>query len=313
MKAVQISNYGSPETLKITNDAPKPTVTPGQLLIEVHSAGVNPVDVKICEGRLQQAVPLRFPATIGLDFSGVVDTVGNNVTGFEAGDEVFGEASLLKGGSGSFAEYVVVDAKNVAHKPTSINATSAAALPLAGISAWQALVDHIGISKGKKILIHGGAGGIGIFAILLAKHLGAYVAATVSTEDAQFVKELGVDEIIDYKKQAFEKLLSNYDAVYDVVGGDTYTKSFKVLKKGGIIVSSIEQPRIELEQQFGVNSVIQTTKVNKEDLSKLAGLVDKGIIKVVIDKTFPLEQTAAALTHLKNNHSRGKVVVQVKR
>ncbi len=313
MKAVQINTYGSPEAIKFSNDVPKPTVAPGQLLIEVHSAGVNPVDLKICEGKLKQAVPLKFPATIGLDFSGVVVTVGDNVTGFETGDEVFGQASLLRGGSGSFAEYVVVDAKSVAHKPTSINATSAAALPLAGISALQALVDHIGISKGKKILIHGGAGGIGVFAILLAKHLGAYVATTTSSDNAQFVKDLGADEIIDYNTQAFEKLLSNYDAVYDTIGGDTYTKSFKVLKKGGIIVSSLEQPRAELEQQYGVNSVIQATKVNKEDLSKLAGLVDKGIIKVVIDKTFPLEQTAAALTHLKNTHSRGKVVVQVKR
>ena len=313
MKAIQISNYGSPELLKINNDCPNPPLAPGQLLIEVHSAGVNPVDVKICEGRLQQAVPLKFPATIGLDFSGVIVTVGDNVTGFETGDEVYGQASLLKGGSGSFAEYVVVDAKSIAHKPASINYTAAAALPLAGISAWQALVDHIGISKGKKILIHGGAGGIGIFAILLSKHLGAYVATTASAENAQFVKELGADEIIDYNQQAFEKMLSNYDAVYDVIGGDTYTKSFKVLKKGGIIVSSIEQPRAELELQFGVNSVMQTTKVNKTDLGKLAALVDKGIIKVVIDKTFPLEQTPAALTHMKNTHSKGKVVVQVRK
>ncbi|MCL5772761.1 MAG: NADP-dependent oxidoreductase [Firmicutes bacterium] len=312
MKAAQINKYGGSEVVEINGNAPKPAVSSGQLLIEVHAAGVNPVDWKIREGYMQQMMLLKFPATLGGDFSGVITEVGAGVPGFKKGDEIYGFASSLRGGSGAFAEFVLAGAEFIAHKPGKISHVEAAALPLAGVSAWQALVDHIALSSGKKILIHGGAGGIGTMAIQIARHLAAYVAATAGAEDRQYVKELGADEVIDYKKEPFEDLLRDYDAVFDTVGGETYIKSFKVLKKGGIIVSMLEQPRPELMKQYGVNAIGQFTQVTGERLSKLAELIDKRVIKVHVDKTFPLEHAGEALTYLQKGHPRGKVVLKIK-
>jgi len=308
MKAAQINKYGGSEVVEINTNAPKPAVSRGQLLVEVYAAGVNPIDWKIREGY----IPLKFPATLGGDFSGVVADIGEGVSGFKKGFEVYGYASVLGGGSGSFAEFVLADAKVMALKPKNNTHLESGALPLTGVSAWQALVDHMGLSRGKKILIHGGAGGIGSMAIQLAKHLGAYVVATVNEKDLQYVKELGADEAIDYKNQTFEGMLHDYDAVYDTVGGETYVRSFKVLRKGGIIVSMLEQPRPELMEQYGVNAIGQMTQVNTERLSKLAELVSKRVIKVHVDKTFPLEQAGEALAFLQNGHPRGKVVLKMK-
>ncbi len=313
MKAAQIKKYGGSEVVEINKNAPKPAVSPGCLLVEVHAAGVNPVDWKIREGYMQQMVPLQFPATLGGDFSGVVAEVGEGVSVFKKGDEVYGYASVLSGGSGSFAEFALADAKATARKPKNINHVEAGALPLTGASACQALVDHIGISRSKKILIHGGAGGIGTIAIQLAKHLGAYAATTASAKDLQHVKELGADEAIDYKNQSFEDMLHNYDAVYDTVGGETYVRSFKVLKKDGIIVSMLEQPNSELMKQYGVDAIGQFTQVNSERLSKLAELVDKRVIKVHVYKTFPLERAGEALEYLQKGHPSGKVVLKMKK
>jgi NADPH:quinone reductase-like Zn-dependent oxidoreductase len=309
MKAVQINKYGGSEVVEINKNAPKPALSRGQLLVEVYAAGVNPIDWKIREGY----IPLKFPATLGGDFSGVVEDVGEGVSGFKKGLEVYGYASLLGGGSGSFAEFVSADAKVMALKPNNISYIEAGALPLTGVSAWQVLVEHIGLSRGKKILIHGGSGGIGSIAIQLARHLGAYVATTVSAKDMQYVKELGADEAIDYKNQSFEDLLHDYDAVFDTVGGETYVRSFNVLRKGGIIVSMLEKPRPELMERYGVNAIAQMTQVNSERLSKLAELVEKGVIKEHVDKTFPLEQAGEALTYLQSGHPRGKVVLKMKK
>lgn len=309
MKAAQINKYGGSEVVEINNNAPKPAVLPGQLLVEVYAAGVNPIDWKIREGY----IPLKFPATLGGDFSGVVADVGEDVLGFKKGLEVYGYASILGGGSGSFAEFVSVDAKAMALKPKNITHVEAGALPLTGVSAWQSLVDHIGISRGEKILIHGGAGGIGSIAIQLSRHLGVYVATTVSAKDMQYVKELGADEAIDYKNQKFEDMLHNYDAVFDTVGSETYIRSFKVLRKGGIIVSMLEQPRPELMEQYGVKAIGQLTQVNSERLSKLAELVDQRVIKVNVGKTFPLEQAGEALVYLQSGHPQGKVVLKMKK
>jgi len=309
MKAAQINKYGGSEVVEINKNAPKPAVLPGQLLVEVYAAGVNPIDWKIREGY----IPLKFPATLGGDFSGVIAEVGEGVSGFKKGLEVYGYASVLGGGSGSFAEFVLADAKVIAVKPKNITHIEAGALPLTGVSAWQALVDHIGISRGEKILIHGGAGGIGSIAIQLARHLGVYVATTVSAKDMQYVKELGADEAIDYKNQKFEDMLHNYDAVFDTVGSETYIRSFKVLRKGGIIVSMLEQPRPELMEQYGVKAIGQLTQVNSERLSKLAELVDQRVIKVNVGKTFPLEQAGEALVYLQSGHPQGKVVLKMKK
>jgi alcohol dehydrogenase len=312
MKAVQINKYGGSEVVEINENVLKPTASQGHLLIEVYAAGVNPVDWKIREGHMSQMVPLKFPATLGGDFSGIVAEVGEGVSGFKKGDEIYGQASTIRDGSGSFAEFALADANTTAHKPENMSHVEAAALPLTGVSAWQALVDHIGLSRGKKILIHGGGGGIGSIAIQIARHLGAYVAVTVSPKDMQYVKEIGADKVIDYKNQSFEDMLHNYDAVFDTVGGETYVRSFRVLKKGGIIVSMLEQPDPDLIEKYGVKAIGQFTQVNSERLSRLAELVDKSVIKVHVEKTYPLEQVGEALEYQKGGHPRGKVVLKIK-
>ena len=256
---------------------------------------------------------MQFPATLGGDFSGVIVEVGEGISRYKKGDEVYGYASILGGGSGSFAEFVSADAKAIAHKPKTTNHVEAGALPLTGASAWQALVDHMALSGGEKILIHGGAGGIGSIAIQLASHMGAYVATTVSARDIQYARELGADEAIDYRNQSFEDLLHNYDAVFDTAGGETYNKSFKVLRKGGIIVSMLEQPRPELMERYGVNAIAQFTQVTSERLSRLAELADKRVVKVHIDETFSLEQAREALAYQQSGHPKGKVVLKIKK
>jgi NADPH:quinone reductase-like Zn-dependent oxidoreductase len=219
----------------------------------------------------------------------------------------------MRGDSGAFSEMALATADSITHKPKTLSHQEAAGLPLVGVSAWRALVENMGLSKGQKILIHGGAGGIGSIAIPLAKHLGAYTATTVSANDKQFVKEeIGADEVIDYKTQKFEDALSHdYDAVFDTIGGETYTRSFKVLKRGGIIVSMLEQPNQELMDQFGVKAIFQFTEVNRERLTKLAQWVDENKIRVNVDKTFSLDDTAKALDYQRDVHPRGKVILQV--
>jgi alcohol dehydrogenase len=314
MKSAQIKRYGGSEVVEINQSTPAPNdPSAGKVLVRIKAAGVNPADWKVREGYFQQMMPLQFPSTLGMDFSGIVEKVGEGVSDFKYNDEVYGQASLIRGGSGAFAEMALANADTIAHKPKTLSHEEAAGLPLAGVSAWQALVETIGLSKDQKILIHGGAGGIGSIAIQFAKHLGAYVATTVSTNDKEFVKEeLGADEVIDYKTQNFEDALSHdYDAVFDTVGGETYTRSFKVLKRGSIIVSMLEQPNQELMDRFEVKAISQFTQVNRERLTKLAQWVEQNNIRVNVDKTFPLDEAAKALDYQRDVHPRGKVVLQV--
>ena len=312
MKSIQISKYGGSDVVDINNDAPIPRVSTDKVLVEVKASGVNPVDWKIREGYFQQMVPLQFPATLGTDFSGVIKELGQNVsTNFNIGDEVYGQASLLSGGSGSFAELALTNIKSIAVKPKTLNHIEASSLPLVGASTWQGLVDNIGLSKNQKILIHGGAGGIGTIAIQLAKHLGAYVGTTVKSEDKEFVQQLGADEIVDYTTQNFDDILHDYDAAFDTVGGETYKKSFKVLKNNGTIVSMLEQPDSNLMNQYGVKAIFQFTETTSERLTKLAQWIDQNNIKVNVEKTFPLAETAKALDYQKDNHPRGKVVITI--
>lgn len=315
MMSVQINRYGGSEAVEINKDIPEPTVSTGKVLVNVKAAGVNPADWKIREGYFQQMIPLQFPSTMGTDFSGIINELGEGVSnsGLKRGDEVYGAASaVFSGGSGAFAELTLANEDSIAHKPRTLNHIEAASLTTVGVSAWQALVENIGLSKDKKILIHGGAGGIGAIAIQLAKHLGAYVATTVSTSDKQFVQELGANLVIDYKTENFEDMIHDYDAVFDTVAGDTYKRSFKVLKKGsGIIVSMLEQPNSELMNQYGVKALSQFTQATRERLTKLAEWVDQNNIKVNIDKTFSLDEAAKALDYQKDAHPRGKVVLTV--
>jgi NADPH:quinone reductase-like Zn-dependent oxidoreductase len=313
MKAAQIRSYGGPEVVEINHDAPAPVLVAGKVLIQIHAAGVNPVDWKIRQGFFQNMIPLTFPAILGGDFSGIVLEVGDGVTSVKKGDEVYGQASVLAGGSGSFAEIAIGEAGMLAPKPSPLTSVEAAALPLAGVSAWQALMEHMHLSTGQKILIHGGAGGIGSIAIQIAKHVGATVATTVSADDVAFVKTLGADRIIDYKTERFEELAGDYDAVFDLVGGETLTRSFPVLKKGGIIVSMLDQPDPKLVERYDIRAVRQGSRVTTERLQGLTKLVEQGAVTIKVDRVFPLEEAAKALAYLEQGHPRGKVVVEVKK
>lgn len=274
------------------------------MLVQVRYAAVNPFDLTVREGRARQMAELGFPATIGGDFAGIVA---------ETGEEVYGQANAL-GGQGSYAEYTPVKASQLAPKPKSIGFEQAAALPLVSSSAYQALVDHMNLQKGQKILIHGGAGGIGSVAIQIAKHLGAYVATTATAEDADFVKSLGADEVIDYKNQDFSTIIKDYDAVYDTVGGETKKKSYGVLKPGGALVSMIGPPEPddeELVKERRIKYTAQFTHVTTEHLNAITKLVDDGVLKPVIDKTFTLDEAAEALEYQKTAAPKGKVVIKV--
>ena len=302
------------EIIKVNQSSSEPTVSTGKVLVTIKASGVNPADWKIREGYFQQMAPLQFPSTLGMDFSGVIKQVGVGVSSsdFKQGDEVYGQAGVINGGSGAFAEMALAKIENIAHKPKRISHNEAAALPLVGVAAWWALKDDIGLSEGQKILIHGGAGGIGSIAIQIAKNLGAYVATTVSTNDKQFVQDLGADIVIDYMNQTFEDLLHDYDAVFDTVGGDTYRRSFKVPRKGGIIVSMLEQPDSELMNQYGIRAVFRFAQANRERLTRLAQWIDENNnIRINVERTFSLEQAGDALDYQKDVHPRGKVVLVI--
>src|SRR3989344_2902730 len=278
MKATQYNKYGGPEVLEINKNAPSPTVESGKILVEIHAASLNPFDVTLRSGRLKEMMPLQFPVTIGGDFSGVVFQLGKGILDFKIGDEVYGQSLIVNGGA----------------------------------SAIQVLVEHIKLKKDQKILIHGGSGGIGSIAIQLAKYLGAYIVTTVSAENGEFAKGLGADEVIDYKTQKFEDLLKDFDAVFDTVGGDTMGRSFKVLKKGGVIVSMLGVPNPELAKEHGVTSIGQVTRINNKTLARLTELVEKGAINPQIDKVFPLDEAREAFEYFESAHPRGKVVIKIK-
>ncbi|OGK21303.1 hypothetical protein A3C23_02230 [Candidatus Roizmanbacteria bacterium RIFCSPHIGHO2_02_FULL_37_13b] len=311
MKSIQINKYGTSDVLEINDNTPDPTLRKGQLLIDVFAASINPVDLAIRSGYLAQMAPLQFPVTLGGDFAGIVKEIDVDVTNFKIGDEVYGQAIILNGGSGSFAQSLEANSRNTALKPKTASFEEAGALPLVGTCAIQALEEHIKLAKNNKILIHGGAGGIGHIAIQLAKFLGAYVTTTVNTDDIEFVKKLGVDEVIDYKTQAFETILKDYDAVFDTVGGETTNKSFGVLKNGGVLVSMLGKPDEKLAKEKNITAVGQRTKTNTEDLNRLSELVDNGKIKVSIDKVYSLDKIKEAASH-QETHPRGKIVLKIR-
>lgn len=311
MKAAQYSEYGDPSVIKI-NEIEKPSVTPAMVLVEVRAASLNPFDYKVRRGNLKDTMPLNFPITIGGDYSGTVVEVGNEVSELKVGDEVYGQASVFGGATGSIAEFVLAKPTSSAISPKNVSFLESASLPLTGCSAVQALEDHIKLSSDQKILIHGGTGGIGSIAIQIAKHLGAYVITTVSTDNIELAKALGADEVIDFKTQNFEELVHDIDAVFNATGQqESSDKSFQVLKKGGILVSMNRDFDEELAKHYEVSVIAQNSQVTTERLNKLAKYVEEGIVKPQVDKVLSLEETAHAYEYLETGHPKGKVVVRI--
>ena len=310
MKAAQITAYGDSSVIAV-NDAPKPVPGKGQVLVEVHAASLNPWDSKVREGAAQSFMPLDLPVTAGGDIAGEVVEVGQGVTGFKVGDKVYGDAGV-KGGSGAFAEFAAAPIDRLAKVPSTFDFQHAAAVVLTGVSAVQALTQHIGLKAGQKILIQGGSGGIGSIAVQIAKHLGAYVATTVPTEAVVFAKELGADEVIDYKTQKFEELIQDYDAVFDTAGGEVFEKSLDVLRSGGVAVSMIATADEVHAKGRGVTAITQQTHTTTQLLDQLRDLIDARAVKVHIDKTFSLDDAAEAFRVRDAGGIKGKIVLAIR-
>ncbi|QQG50986.1 MAG: NADP-dependent oxidoreductase [Candidatus Saccharibacteria bacterium] len=311
MKAAQITEYGDASVVKI-NDTDMPVAKPGQVVVEVHAASLNPFDTIVREGYLQQNVPLQLPATLGGDIAGVVTEAGEDVTDFTVGDKVYGQANIVAGNSGAFAEFAATSATQIAKMPENLGFTEAASLPLAGVSAIQALTEHIKLAVNQKIFINGGAGAIGSIAIQLAKNIGAYVATAATREGIELAKQLGADEVIDYKTNDFSALLKDYDAVFDTVGGDTFDKSLAILKKGGIAVSMAADADSALAAKLEVTAIHQMTHVTTGYLDTLRDLVEQGVITPRIGATFPLDQIAEAQRARESGEVLGKVAIRIK-
>jgi NADPH:quinone reductase-like Zn-dependent oxidoreductase len=310
MKAVRMHNYGGPEVLRF-EDAPRPTPGSGELLIRVFATSVNAIDWKIRGGYVKDVFPVPLPFIPGWDVSGVVEAVGSGVTKFKKGDEVYARPDVAHSGQGAYAEYVVVKETEAALKPKSIDHVHAAAIPVVGLTAWQALFDTAALSKGQKILIHGAAGGVGSFAVQLAKWKRAHVIGTASGRNQAFLRELGVDEPIDYEKTRFEDVVHEVDVVLDTLGGDTQNRSWKVLKKGGILVSIVAPPSPEEAAKHGVRSAFFSAHSSSSQLSEIAKLVDAGKLKPVVETVLPLSDARRAHELNETGHARGKIVLKV--
>jgi NADPH:quinone reductase-like Zn-dependent oxidoreductase len=302
MKAIRIHEFGGPEVLKM-EEVPRPQPGPGEVLIKVYASGVNPVDWKIRQGLRKGKFPTNFPLTLGWDVSGVVEETGSGVQNFQRGDEVYSRPDPTK--NGTYAEYVTVKAGEVGFKPKSLDFIQAAGVPLAGLTAWQALFDQGNLQSGETVLIHAASGGVGLFAVQFAKWKGATVIGTTSTENMDFVKELGADEVIDYTKERFEDVARDVDLVLDTIGGDTQQRSLKVLKTGGRLVTTVKP-------ESGDTRIKGFTAISDTDhLNAIARLIDEGKVKPVIARVFPLDQAAEAQRYSETGHVRGKIVLRV--
>ncbi|MBK9574001.1 MAG: NADP-dependent oxidoreductase [Rhodoferax sp.] len=308
MKAAIVKAYGS--KVEVT-DIAQPALLDDSLMIEVHATSVNPVDNLIRAGYLKGMLPLPMPYTVGNDVSGVVTQVGKDVVGFKVGDAVFARPHGMQ--SGTFAEYVVVKAVDAAHKPANLSHAEAASLPLVALTAWQALVNKGNLQSGQKVLIHAGSGGVGSVAIQIAKHLGATVATTTSSENVAMVRALGADTVIDYKSQKFEDLVHDYDLVFDTLGGATRERSYGVLKKGGQLGSIIAPADTSgTAEKLGVKSEVFFMWPSGAQLAQIGKLAEQGRIKPLIDKTFTLDHAQDAFDYSQSGRAKGKVVVTVK-
>lgn len=309
MKAAQINEYGDPSVVQI-NEIDQPTLGEGQVLVKVVAASLNPFDTKLREGVMKAGIPLQFPATLGGDIAGIVTEASEGVKMFIVGDKVYGQANVVAGNSGAFAEFAATSSDQIAKIPKNIDFQQAAALPLVGVSAWQALTQHIKLQTGQKLFIHGGSGGIGSIALQIAKSIGAYVAVTATGDDMMLVTQLGVDQMIDYKQQDFAKELQNFDAVFDTVGGDDFNRALGCLKPGGIAVSMIAQASEATAKEHGVTAITQSTHVTTQALNELSQLVEAGVVTSRIGKVFSLSQIREAF-QARESGVMGKVVIEI--
>ena len=333
MKAFILDRYGSKHALR-AGDVPEPRVGDDDLLIRVHAAGVNALDAKIRKGEFKLILPYRLPLILGHDVAGVVVRVGARVQRFKSGDEVYARPG--DGRIGSFAEFIAIDQANVAKKPPNVTMEEAASLPLVGLTAWQALIERAHLTKGQKVLIHAGSGGVGTFAIQLAKHLGATVATTASTPNVDLVRSLGADVVIDYRLEDFADVLRDYDVVLHSLDKATLEKSLRVLKPGGQLISISGPPDAAFARSIGASWPLRTImgvlsygvrtkarrrglrysflfmRANGEQLTEIAALVAAGAIRPVVDRVFPFASTNEAMAYVEAGRAKGKVVVSLR-
>ena len=333
MQALTFKRYGKSPDIGLA-EVPRPTLKPDELLVQVHAASVNQVDNMIVTGMFKPVLRFQLPATLGSDLAGVVTEVGSGVTRFKPGDAVF--ANIFDLGTGAIAEFAVVPERLAAPKPAHLDFVQAASIPLVGLTSWQALKERAQLRAGQKVFIPAGSGGIGTFAIQLAKHLGAKVATSTSTGNVELVRRLGADEVIDYKQQEFEQVLSGYDAVLGTVKGDALEKALGILKPGGKVVSLVGPLDAAFARTRGLNFVLtfvfglMSRKImrlaKKRDvtysflfarpdgaqLAEIGTLIEAGRIQPVIDKVFPFEQAKGALAYLAQGHAKGKIVIKMR-
>lgn len=334
MKAFVVERYGDADTVR-AGDVPDPQVGDDDVLVRIRAASVNPLDLKTRGGDLKAILPYRVPFVLGNDLAGEVVAVGASVTRFAVGDEVYARPD--KNRIGTFAELIGIHQDDVAAKPTTLTMEEAASIPLVGLTSWQALVERANLQPGQKVLVHAGSGGVGTIAIQLAKHLGASVATTTSTANIDLVRGLGADVVIDYKEQAFETILHDYDVVLDTLGGETLDKSLQVLKPGGKVISIAGPPDPAFAKELGVNPVVRLAmtalsfrtrqrarrhhvtyeflfmKASGDQLREVTSLIDAGKIRPVVDRIFAFESTREALAYVEGGRAKaGKVVVRMK-
>lgn len=328
MKAFVVERYGA-DGLRPTQVS-VPTIGPRDVLVRVSAASINPLDRLVRDGEFKLVLKYKVPFVLGHDVAGVVAEVGADVRGYSVGDEIYARPRDLR--IGTFAEYIAIDHEDIALKPKTLTMEQAAAVPLVALSAWQILVDLAKVRPGQKVLVHGGAGGLGSTVIQLAKHLGAHVATTARSADEAKVRALGADEVIDYATADFAELLSGYDVVIDSIGGDNLMRSFTVLKPGGLAVSVVSPPDAAFADQVGqpalksvmalmsrkvraqakkhgVRRVFFFMRADGAELKKLAELYDSGVLHPVLDRTFPFDETLEAMAYVEEGHAKGKVVV----
>ena len=307
MKAALIQDYA---TAVEVAEIEAPELKEDSVLINVHAASLNPIDNILRAGYMKDMMPLTFPFVMGYDVSGEVIEVGAKVSSVKVGDTVFARPNQED--AGAIAEIARIKENELAIKPAGMSHTDAASVPLAGLTAWQALITHGKLQKGNKVLIHAGSGGVGTYAIQIAKHFGAHVATTTSAKNAELVKGLGADVVIDYKTQKFQEALSDYDLVFDMLGGETLNESFKVLKKGGVIVSIKGEDTDGLAEKYGVRFEWFFMSPDGKMLAELGDLMTIGSVKPVIDSVYPMDQAFAAYDQLATGRAVGKIVIAVK-